>query len=46
MDRLSKAFWAVVDLPFKFLAIGLILLYRYTLSAFAGRTCRHMPTCS
>lgn len=46
MDRLNKAFWAVVDLPFKFLAIGLILLYRYTLSAFAGRTCRHMPTCS
>lgn len=23
-----------------------IILYRYTLSAFIGRTCRHLPTCS
>ncbi|HRJ69084.1 MAG TPA: membrane protein insertion efficiency factor YidD, partial [Beijerinckiaceae bacterium] len=26
--------------------IGLIRLYRYTLSAFMGRTCRYLPTCS
>ncbi len=25
---------------------GLIILYRYTLSAFIGRTCRFAPTCS
>lgn len=23
-----------------------VYLYRYTLSAFIGRTCRHMPSCS
>ena len=28
------------------LAIGLIRLYRYTLSAIMGRQCRHLPTCS
>lgn len=27
-------------------AIGLIRLYRYTLSAFMGRSCRYLPTCS
>jgi putative membrane protein insertion efficiency factor len=27
-------------------ARGLILLYRLTLSAFAGRHCRYLPTCS
>jgi putative membrane protein insertion efficiency factor len=27
-------------------AIGLIRLYRYTLSSVVGRTCRHLPTCS
>jgi hypothetical protein len=26
--------------------VGLIHLYRYTLSAFIGRTCRYLPTCS
>lgn len=25
---------------------GLVLLYRYTLSAFVGRSCRFLPTCS
>jgi putative membrane protein insertion efficiency factor len=29
-----------------FSALGLVRLYRYTLSAFFGRTCRHLPTCS
>lgn len=27
-------------------ARGLIKVYRYTLSSVAGRTCRHLPTCS
>lgn len=27
-------------------ARGLIRLYRYTLSAFMGRSCRYLPTCS
>ena len=26
--------------------IGLVRLYRYTLSAFIGRTCRYLPSCS
>lgn len=26
--------------------IGLVRLYRYTLSALMGRTCRYMPSCS
>ncbi|HHS82474.1 MAG TPA: membrane protein insertion efficiency factor YidD, partial [Devosia sp.] len=36
----------VLDFPFKVVAVFLITLYRYTLSAFTGRTCRHLPTCS
>ncbi len=36
----------LVDLPFKLAAVGLISVYRYTLSALVGRTCRHLPTCS
>jgi putative membrane protein insertion efficiency factor len=35
----------VVGLP-ALVARGLILTYRYTLSSVAGRTCRHLPTCS
>lgn len=35
-----------LDFPFKVAAVFLITVYRYTLSAFAGRTCRHLPTCS
>ena len=27
-------------------AIGLIVLYRHTLSALIGRECRYLPTCS
>jgi putative membrane protein insertion efficiency factor len=26
--------------------IGLVRIYRYTLSAFMGRSCRYLPTCS
>ncbi|HHG90385.1 MAG TPA: membrane protein insertion efficiency factor YidD [Devosia sp.] len=36
----------LLDLPFKLVAVGLITIYRYTLSAIAGRACRHLPTCS
>ena len=36
----------VLDWPFKFVAVILINIYRYTLSAISGRTCRHLPTCS
>lgn len=41
-----ESFWSAVDLPFKLAAIGLITVYRYTLSALVGRSCRHLPTCS
>ena len=43
MDRVIAGFWRVVDFPFKLVAYGLIQLYRYTLSAFMGRNCRHAP---
>ena len=46
MNRVTDLFWRAVDLPFKFAAVLLITLYRYTLSAFVGRSCRHLPTCS
>ena len=26
--------------------IGIVRIYRYSLSAFMGRTCRFMPSCS
>lgn len=32
--------------PHVLIARGLIRLYRFTLSAFMGRSCRHLPTCS
>ncbi|MGJ8527738.1 membrane protein insertion efficiency factor YidD [Maritalea sp.] len=41
-----KLVGTVIDFPFRWAAIGLILIYRYSLSAFTGRTCRHAPTCS
>jgi putative membrane protein insertion efficiency factor len=46
MDRFMSRFWQAVDFPFKVAAVFLITLYRYTLSAFTGRSCRHLPTCS
>ncbi|MCB1509126.1 MAG: membrane protein insertion efficiency factor YidD [Hyphomicrobiaceae bacterium] len=30
----------------RLIAVGLIRIYRHSLSAFFGRTCRHLPTCS
>ena len=32
--------------PVALVMIGLIRLYRYTLSSLVGRTCRFLPTCS
>lgn len=32
--------------PLVAISIGLIKVYRYTFSAFAGRSCRYLPTCS
>ena len=32
--------------PVALLLLALIRLYQLTLSAFIGRSCRHMPTCS
>lgn len=32
--------------PAGMVLVGVIRLYRYTLSAFIGRTCRHLPSCS
>ncbi|MET3897503.1 putative membrane protein insertion efficiency factor [Devosia sp. UYZn731] len=46
MDRVIDLMWRVIDWPFKLVAVTLIQIYRYTLSAFVGRTCRHAPTCS
>lgn len=46
MNKIIRFFWLSVDMPFKLTAVALITLYRYTLSAFVGRTCRHLPTCS
>jgi len=46
MDRVIAGFWRIVDYPFKLTAYVLIQFYRYTLSSFIGRTCRHAPTCS
>ncbi len=36
---------AVIGIP-ALAARGLIRVYRYSLSALVGRTCRHLPTCS
>ncbi len=36
---------AIARLP-RLIGIGLILVYRVTLSPFLGRQCRHLPTCS
>ncbi len=46
LKTVSDSFWSAVDLPFKLAAVGLITVYRYSFSAFAGRSCRHLPTCS
>jgi putative membrane protein insertion efficiency factor len=44
--RVSGALLAAAAKSPSLAARGLIAVYRYTLSALAGRTCRHLPTCS
>jgi putative membrane protein insertion efficiency factor len=44
-QALPFALRLVIRIP-AFAARGLIKIYRYTLSSIAGRTCRHLPTCS
>ena len=46
MDRITVVFRRVVDQPFKLVSVLLITIYRYSLSMFTGRSCRHLPTCS
>ena len=46
MTQIVSGFWRVLDFPFKVLAYALIQGYRYSLSMFVGRSCRHAPTCS
>lgn len=46
MRQWLAALLAWIDWPFKLAAIFLITVYRYSFSAFAGRTCRHLPSCS
>lgn len=46
MNGFVRGFWAVVDFPLKLLSYVLIQAYRYSLSMFMGRNCRHAPTCS
>ncbi len=46
MRGIVQVFWSIVDWPFKLVSYGLIQGYRYSLSMFMGRTCRHAPSCS
>lgn len=46
MQRAVSLFWSIVDWPFKLVSYALIQGYRYSLSMFMGRTCRHAPSCS
>lgn len=46
LKTVVDSFWSAADLPFKLVSVGLITVYRYTFSAFVGRSCRHLPTCS
>lgn len=38
--------WRALDWPLRALAYLLIQGYRFSLSMFMGRNCRHLPTCS
>lgn len=46
MTDLVRRLGGLIDWPLKLATVFLITIYRYTFSAFAGRTCRHLPTCS
>jgi len=39
-------FWRVVDAPLRYLCIGLIYGYKYTISKMTPSTCIYQPTCS
>lgn len=43
---MRKDWWRLLDWPLRALAYLLLQTYRYTLSMFMGRNCRHLPTCS
>ncbi len=36
----------VIDAPFRYLCIGLIYVYKYTISPLIPSTCIYQPTCS
>ncbi len=46
MTNIFKLLGKIIDFPFKIIAISIIQIYRYSLSAFSGRNCRHLPSCS
>ncbi len=45
MSGIRRAAW-ISGIPARFALIGLIRLYRATLSGFAGGQCRYLPSCS
>jgi putative membrane protein insertion efficiency factor len=45
VNRLHRAAW-VVGAPVRIAIIGLIRVYRFTLSGWLGGQCRFFPTCS
>ena len=45
MNRLHRAAW-LIGAPARIVLIGLIHLYRLTLSGWLGGQCRFFPTCS
>ncbi len=46
MSKFFSLIGKIIDFPFKISAVILITIYKYTISFFAGRNCRHLPSCS
>ncbi len=42
---MNKFFW-YLDAPFRYLCVGLIYIYKYTISAITPSTCIYTPSCS
>lgn len=42
---MNKFFWWL-DAPLRYICIGLIYVYKYTISAVTPSTCIYQPTCS